>query len=171
MKRLGIGLVVLVIVALGVVFLTPFGKALRDLQSHGVIENLAAKSPERVVTGDTEARLRALRTALDLYHDSEDKYPEASGWTEAAELRLKADDLAKGQDAAQLVRPGAKAFGYALNARAAGKYRDDVGPKSTILLYESKRETADAVGDPAKDGLPGGKGITVEGKVVPIPAP
>lgn len=168
MKRVGIGLAVLLLAGLGVLFLTPFGKALRDLASRGVIQNLASKPPERVVSGDTVARLKALRTALDLYHDSEERYPEASGWSEAARLRLKADDLAKGQDRAALTRPGARAYGYALNARAAGKYRDDVGPESTILLYETARETKDAVGDPARDGLKGGRGITVSGEIVAL---
>ncbi len=168
MKKLGIGLLALGVIALGVLFLTPFGNALRDLFSSGVVQNMASKPPERKVTGDSEARLRALKTALDLYHDSEDKYPEAVGWTEAARLRLKADDLAKGEDKTQLTRPGASAYGYALNRAAAGKYRDDVGPK-TILLFESAADSEDAAGDPAKDGLKAGRGITLEGKIVPLP--
>lgn len=169
MKKLGIGLLALGVIALGVLFLTPFGNALRDLFSSGVVQNMASKPPERKVSGDSEARMRALKTALDLYHDSEEKYPEAVGWTEAARLRLKADDLAKGEDKAQLTRPGASAYGYALNRKAAGKYRDDIGPKSTILIFETPSETQDASGDPTQDGLKGGKGITIAGKIVPLP--
>lgn len=168
MKKVGIALLALVVVAIGVLFLTPFGNGLRDLFSSGIVQNMASKPPERKATGDTESRLKALRTALDLYHDSEEKYPEAVGWTEAARLRLKADDLAKGQDKAQLTRPGASAFGYALNASAAGKYRDDVGPKSTILIFETPKEEQDTSGDPTKDGLKGGRGITIDGQIVPL---
>ena len=168
MKRLGIGVLALALVALGVLFLTPFGNGVRDLFSTGIAQSLVERPPERKLTGDTVTRLKALKTALDLYHDSEEKYPEAVGWPEAARLRLKAHDLAPGEELKGLTRPGAKAYGYALNRAAAGKYRDDVGPKSTILLYETPAETKDATGDPKSDGLKDGRGVTLAGEIVPL---
>ncbi len=156
----------LLAVGAGGLFLTPFGKAVRDIAGTGVVQSALAKG-DRKAEDDTIARLKAIRTALDLYHDSEDRYPDAKNWTEEALKRLAADDLAKGEDAKRLTRPGAKAYGYALNAAVAGKYRGDIGPPTTILVYETPREEPNAAGDPAQDGLPGGKAVTVAGEIVP----
>ena len=157
----------LIAVLLGVLVATPFGKGLRDIAGTGVVQNALTKS-DRKAEGDTVARLRAIRTALDLYHQSEDRYPDAKSWSEEALKRLAADDLAKGEDAKRLTRPGARAYGYALNAAVAGRYRGDLKP-DTILVYETAREEPNAVGDPARDGLRGGRAITVAGEVRKLP--
>lgn len=164
-KALAIGGGLLAVI-LGVLVATPFGKALRDIAGTGVVGN-ALENTDRKAEADSVSRLRAIRTALDLYHRSEDRYPDAKNWTEEALKRLAADDLAKGEDARRLIRPGAKAYGYALNAAVAGKYRGDLKP-DTILVYATGREEPNAVGDPPEDGFPGGQAITVAGEIVPI---
>ena len=170
-RKVGIALGGVLLAGIGGLYLTPFGDALRDVAGTGVIGTLMNRRGTRRIEGDTVERLKAIRTALDLYHDSEERYPLALGWTDAAVQRLGADDLAKGEAEKRVVRPGAGAYGYALNRAAAGKYRDDIGPKTTILVYETGAETKDAAGDPVKDGLPGGKGVTIAGEILPLDQP
>lgn len=118
-----------------------------------------------------ESNLRAIHTALSLYHDSEERYPEANGWMDAIEGRLKTNDLKEGESEKKLRRPGVQeGFGYALNSEAAGKYKGDLGgdPETTVLAFESENLSRNASGapDPQK---PGFLGITVSGELVRTP--
>lgn len=140
----------------------PVGLAL-GLYRKGVFEQI----PEREYVATNEANLRALRTAMLLYHDAEDQFPVASGWMDAIKISLRTNDLKDGEELKKLSRPGAAAgeYGYAINGAIGGKYKGDVLP-STVLIFESVSQAYNAVGDPAKDGS--GKGITLDGKIVSV---
>ena len=164
MRKAGL---VLAVVALGLalVALSPFGQGVRDLWARGIPQSLVAKPPERRSDPDIAARLRRIRTALELYHDSEDHYPSAEGWNDAVRKRLKAADLAPGEAEKILDRPGGLTI--TLNDAAASKYRKDLAP-STVLVYESDRPGPNAHGSPSGKG-PKGRGITVDGTLVEVP--
>lgn len=128
--------------------------------------------PEKAEYAATrESNLRAIHTALSLYHDSEEKYPEANGWMDAIEGRLKTNDLKEGEADKKLRRPGSQdGFGYALNTQAAGKYKEDLegDPKTTVLAFETEDPSRNASGVPDSK-KPGFLGITVSGDLVRTP--
>lgn len=126
---------------------------------------------KRAYDGDTVDNLRAIHTALMLYHDSEGQFPAAPGWMAAIEPRLRTADLEPAEAAKKLRRPGAASgYGYALNRAAAARFKDDVpGRESAVLVYESRRADRDHAGDPREDGFPGGKAVTVAGAIVRLP--
>ncbi len=142
------------------------GPVAQDLYNKGFFE----KSEKRRYTGDSEANLRALHTAMMLYHDSEERFPEASGWMDAIAKRIKTADLEKGEEQKKLIRPDLRdvpgAHGYAMNDGASGKYKDDLPGPKTILLFESTQTGPNAHGDPTATALKGGVGITIAGTIV-----
>ena len=148
--------------------LTGPGRDIQNLWRNGAIQALLFAPPKRTYDASNEANLKALHTALLLYHDSEGQFPAANGWMDAIEPRITTSDLAPGESAKKLVRPDlagkAGQFGYALNANAAAKYKDDVGGPDAVLVYESKQTTRNASGDPATDR--DGMAITIEGKLL-----
>jgi len=115
------------------------------------------------------ANLKAIRNALMLYHDSEGQFPAANGWLDAIRPRMQTNKMTAEEAETKIIRPDLTgkpgAFGYAINSAAAGKYKDDAGPASTVLVYESTEERANASGEP--DLSDGRLGITIDGKLVP----
>jgi hypothetical protein len=109
--------------------------------------------------------LKAIRTALLLYHDNEEQFPLASGWMDAIKGQLHSNDLKKGEEMKKLLVPGGRAgeYGYALNKAVGGKYKGDLKP-SEVLVFQSKLGTWNASGDPKTDAS--GTGITLDGKLV-----
>lgn len=144
------------------------GKDLVNLWKNGTLQAVLMPGPKRQYTASNEANLRAMHTALMLYHDSEGQFPAADGWMDAIKNRLKAYDLASGEAEKKLIRPDlagkADAYGYAINTAAAGKYKDDVGGPKTPFIYESHQTTRNASGDPQKDR--DGWAIAVDGTIL-----
>ncbi len=167
-KRLGLGCLGLIAVGVGALAVTGFGKDLINLWRNGTLQAALFPPPKRTYTATNEENLRALHTALLLYHDSEGQFPTGNGWMDAIQPRLQTSDMASGEGLKKLVRPDlmgqAEKFGYALNAAAAGKYRDDVGDPKTPLIYESRQTTRNAAGDPKVDR--DGMAIAVDGTIL-----
>lgn len=137
-----------------------FGPDILAAQRAGFFE----KNVPKEYVGTSMDNLRALRTALLLYHTSEERFPDASGWMDAIEPLLNTADLKAGEAAKKLHRPGLAEteFGYGMNDACDGKYKDDVaGKDSAILVFESKSTSRNTHGDPAKDSLPGGQHVTI----------
>lgn len=141
------------------------GPPLLDFYRAGFFES----DPKREYQGTSIDNLKAMRTALLLYHDSEDHFPEAAGWMDAIETRLLTADLSPEEAAKKLRRPGLgeTEFGYALNAAVGGKFKDDLPKRgATVLVYESAAIGRNAHGDPAK-GLGGVElAITIDGTIL-----
>jgi len=130
------------------------------------------EGPEmRKYEGTSQDNLKAIRTALLLYHDNEDHFPEAAGWMDAIEGQLKTNDLTPEEARKKLRNPklsnaGSNDFGYAINDAVAGKYKGDVKDAKTVLVFESDDRKRNA------HGLPEGKkgqAITLDGTVVQLP--
>jgi len=171
-RKILTGVGVLAGVSLVVLFVTPFGKGLRDVWGSGAVQ--AAMAPHHDGTYDAKSsddNLKALSTALKLYHDSEGQYPDAAKWMDQIAPRLILNDLPKKEADKKLVRPDltgtADAYGYAMNDAAGGKYKDDL-KKGTILLFESSSTARNAHGNPsdAKEYKAGGRALTIEGTLV-----
>jgi len=125
------------------------------------------RAPEKKEYDATSTeRLKAIHTALMLYHDSEGQFPAANGWMDAIENRLATNDLKKGEAEKKLHRPDLPdgQYGYSINAEAAGKYKDDLKP-GAALVFESKATTRNASGNPKTDAS--GASIGIDGKVDP----
>ncbi len=167
LRRMGIGLLGVVVIAVAFLFLTGAGKDVRNLWSNGALPALIFKPADRAYDANTDGNLKAIRTGLMLYHESEGQFPLAAGWMDAIENRIRASDMPGDEAKKKLIRPDlAKSsgqFGYALNDKAGGKYKDDVGAK-TVLVYESKQVGRNAHGDPATDRS--GAAITVDGTIL-----
>lgn len=171
-KKLLIGLAALVALAVIGLFTTSFGKGLRDLWGSGAIQAAVEKVPRRTYDAkSSDDNLRALSTAIKLYHESEGAYPNSEKWMDEIAPRLILNDLPKKEAEKKLVRPDlvgqTDAFGYAMNDGASKKYKDDL-PKGTILLFESASTSRNAHGDPKNDGKPGGRALTIEGDLVTL---
>jgi hypothetical protein len=168
LKRVGIGCLGLVVVLAALVAFTGPGKDVQNLWRNGAIQALLFPPAKRTYTATNESNLKALHTALMLYHESEGQFPAANGWMDAIGPRIATSDMAAGESEKKLVRPDlagkANEFGYGLNAKAAGKYKDDVGDGKTLLIYESKQTARNAAGDPATDR--DGMAITIDGTIV-----
>ena len=148
---------------------TPQGKAIRS-----IIGTLTQKdiSGTEAYKGDINDRLKAMQTAADLYHSSEDSYPKAEKWMDDLLIRLQTQNLKKGEAERKLKRPDIEMnpdqYGFAMNSAVAGKYKGDIKDPLTILIFESNEITKNSVGDPKVDGKPGGEGITVSGEIVKL---
>lgn len=168
LKRLGVGCLTLVVVVAGGLVVTGYDRLLIGLWKNGTIQAYLFPDKKRTYSATNEANLKAIYTAMMLYHDSEEKFPEGNGWMDAIQNRLMVNDMTPDEAKKKLVRPDlagqAGQFGYAINAKAAGKYKDDAGPKSTVLVFESREKGRNAVGDPEKDR--DGMAITIDGKLL-----
>ena len=121
----------------------------------------------RQYQGTSQDNLKAIRTALNLYHDNEERFPEGNGWMDAIEKQLKTNDLTPEEAAKKLRNPGKPTeFGYALNEALAGKYKGDVAEGKTVLVFESTANKRNAVGNPK---MAKGQGITLDGNIVKLP--
>lgn len=167
-KRAGVGCLGILVVLAVLIGFTPPGHAVRDLWKNGAIQALIFPPNKEKYTAGHEENLKAMHTALMLYHESEGQFPAATGWMDAIEPRIATSDLAPGEAEKKLIRPDLAGkqneFGYALNAKAAGKYKDDVGDGKTILIFESKQTGRNSSGDPATDLS--GIAIDIDGAIV-----
>ncbi len=137
-----------------------FGPDLLAAQRAGFFERPVPKEYQ----GTSMDNLRALRTALMLYHTSEERFPEATGWMDAIEPLLNTADLKPGEAVKKLHRPDLAPgdYGYALNSACGGKFKDDIdGKDKAILVFESKDPKRNAHGDPGKDTVPGGQSVKI----------
>jgi hypothetical protein len=157
----------LTVIAFGGLSLSGPGQALFDLLRGGVLQGYLMKGGERRYETDRLGNLQAIHTALMLYHDSEGQFPLAEGWMDAIANRLQGGDLTPEEAAKKLVRPELAnrpgAHGYALNSAAAGKFKDDVGDPTTVLVFESKSVAKNAQGDPLVDNLESGYVVRING--------
>ncbi len=117
----------------------------------------------RKYEGTNSDNLKAIRTALLLYHENEDRFPEANGWMDAIEKQLKTNDLTLEEAAKKLRSPTTGHYGYAINDAAAGKYKGDLKDPKTILVYESADMKRNSHGNPGKAN---GQAIQMDGEVV-----
>lgn len=169
-KRIAAGCGLFLLIGGAIAWFSPAGDAVRDLLKTGILEKNEANAK---FEGDTVAHLKALHTAAEVFHQSEEKFPEAATWMDDLLPRLKTSDLAQGEAEKKLVRPDLQGktgeFGYAISTAAQGKYKGDIKDEKTILFFESTPRSKNASGDPAVDALKGGKAITVKGEIVSIP--
>lgn len=160
-----------VLVAGAAVFpFTPFGDATLDVLRTGILEQDQSKD----YSGTRIDNLRAMHTALMLYHDSEGQFPDAKFWMDAIEKNLQTADLKPGEGKKKLRNPELPEgqYGFGMNSAASGKYVDDVpGAAKAILVFDSKDTNRNAHGDPAElvpePPRPGGNlAITIEGTLL-----
>ncbi len=168
-KKIARGALVVLVIGCGIGWFTPEGKALRSLV--GVLTQKDVSGTE-AYKGDIRDRLKAMQTAADLYHSSEDSYPKAEKWMDDLLIRLQTQNLKKGEAEKKLKRPDLDTtpdqFGFAINTAVAGKYKGDIKDPKTILIFESKDTKKNAAGDPKADGKPSGEGITISGEIVKL---
>ncbi|CAN5408739.1 hypothetical protein BH11ARM2_BH11ARM2_33230 [soil metagenome] len=159
MKKRKIALGILGVLLLGLIIWV--GPVVRDLVGAGFLERVDKKD----YIADREGNLKAIYTALNLYHDSEGAYPPARIWMDAIEPRLKSNNLSEESAGRKLVRPGVPkgGFGYAISPLAAGRYKDDVKGER-ILVSESEDTSRNASGKPKSGSL----AVTSEGKIVTV---
>ncbi len=149
------------------------GPTLRDLYRGGFFNSVGT----RQYKGTLDENLKAIRTALMLYHDSEGQFPNSAGWMDAIRTRIRTDDLSGAEAEKKLMDPayGGKpnVYGFAMNDAASGKYKDDIKDKKAPLIFESQSTARNAHGDPKKDApnpphRGGDYGITVDGVIVKL---
>jgi hypothetical protein len=154
-RRIGCAVVravVLVLLAAVVYVGWRFGPVLLDFWNQGFFSS----TEQRTYEGTSTQNLKALYTALRLYHDSEGQFPLASGWMDAAKDRVKAADMTPEEAMKKFVNPALGAgregvYGYAMNDAVSGKYKDDIrDPGRTPLLFESTDTSWNAHGDPKR---------------------
>ena len=168
-KKIVRGVVIAGITVIVIGAFTPQGKAVRVL-----IATLTQKdvSGTEAYQGDVKDRLKAMRTAADLYQTSEDMYPKADNWMDDLLIRLQTQNLKKGEAEKKLKRPDMETtpdqYGFAINSAVAGKYKGDIKDPKTILIFESKETKKNMSGDPKADGKPGGEGITISGEIIKL---
>jgi len=153
------------VLALGLcIWLWPVVRALMKV-------GLPGEAEMRQYEASNANNLRAIHTALMLYHENEDRFPDGAGWMDAISGLIRANDMTEEEAAKKLRDPRLKGqgYGYALNEAAAGKYKADAGPPSTPLVFNSSDSKRNAHGDPAKlKPTQGGQAITIEGQIVPL---
>ncbi|AIE83380.1 hypothetical protein [Fimbriimonas ginsengisoli] len=166
-KRLGVGCLGLLLVVGALLAFTGPGHDIQNMWRNGAIGAILFPEKQRTYTATNEQNLRAIHTALMLYHDSEGQFPQASGWMDAIEPRIRTSDMDASEAKKKLIRPDLAGkpgeFGYEMNDAASGKYKDDAGAK-TPLIFESKPTSRNAHGDPVKDR--DGYAITVDGTLL-----
>jgi len=153
-----------------------FGPALIDFVNAGWIGGVK-EVEQREYHGSSLENLKAIHTALMLYHDSEGAFPPAATWMDVTKLRLKTRDLSEEESMKKLKNPllsNPKEWGYAINDAAAGKYKDDIAePDKTPLVFDSSDTGWNAHGDPEKlapkPPRPGGNlGVTISGQALTL---
>lgn len=174
MKKKPVLLIVAAIVGvLFIVFALPVIRLGVGLVNKGVFE----KKENRTYNGDAKDNLKALYTALMFVHESDGQFPEAGKWMDAVKTRIQTGDMTAEEAQKKLIdptlggRPGA--YGFAFNDACAGKYKDDIKDKKTILIFQSSDTKWDAHGDPAKLAPkpprgPSSLGITLAGEIVSL---
>jgi hypothetical protein len=151
-RKVGFGCLGLVVLFGLLLYVTPAGKAVRDLWGSGIAQEALSPTQMRQYNATTESNLKAIYTALKLYEDSEGQFPDATGWMDAIQNRIVANDMTGAEAQKKLVSPSLAAqagqFGYAMNAKASGKYHGDLDPKMP-LIFDSNDTARNAHGDPS----------------------
>ena len=160
-----------VFIAVAWVFGAPIVHLLIDAKRAGFFDKVKQHEYE----GTSMENMKALYQALQLYYESEDEMPMASGWMDASKMYVRTNDLKKGEEMKKFINPrippGKGVYGYAYNVTMSQVYLDEVAdPAQTPLVFESKDTEWNAFGEPAKlepePELPGGnKAVTAEGAV------
>lgn len=131
----------------------------------------------RKYQGSNVDNLKAIWTAMKLFHQSEEQFPNSEKWMDDIKLRLRTNDLSEADTLKKLVNPllqppSNNVFGYAMNDSASKKYKGDIKDPKTILVFNSSDTKWNAHGDPEKlkttDPTKGNKGITIDGTVVDL---
>lgn len=159
-----------------VIFLLPSIRLVMTAKDRGVFDETTMREYE----GSSMENLKGLHTALMIYHDSNEMFPEGNGWMDAVWPSLKTNDLSEEEATKKLKNPIVAAenplsFGYAFNDLFSGQYIDDVDadPAKTPLVFDSSDLSRNAFGLPAQlapePARPGGnKAVTAEGNVVDL---
>jgi hypothetical protein len=136
--RIGCGLVLFVFFGL-VIWVGP---VVRDLIKNGFLDRVDREE----YTADRVGNLKALRTALMLYHESEGIFPEANGWVEAIKPRIASNGMSEAEALRKFDNPVTTTKGqieYALNPAVAGKFEGDLSSKAIPLVSESSGSAND----------------------------
>jgi len=106
-------------------------------------------------------------TALDLFHRSEERFPEAETWMDDIANRLRTTNMSESDAAKKLRRPNlTEGYGYAINPEVAGRFRDDLQNPNAILIFESSLTGRNA-SEPVNPN-PDAWAVTVTGEIGPI---
>jgi len=176
-RGVGLGCFSLLIIAVCLLFFTELGHTVRDLWRHGIIQAEIGSDSDAKYNASEVNNLKALYTAMMLYHESEGQWPQGNGWMDAIKNRVATADLAGGEADKKFVSPSLAGqpgqYGYAMNDLASGKYKGDIKDKKTPLLFDSSDTSRNAHGDPAKllpkPPRPGGNvGIAVDGTILKL---
>lgn len=169
-KRTGCWIAVVVVVGMLGYAGVRFGPDTLTAYRQGFLEGTRM----REFSGGAIDNLRALHTALMLYHDSEGQFPAASGWMDAIEPRLRTADMKPEEAAKRLKDPRLSdpaAYGFALNTAVAGKFKDDVGDGKTVLVFATSKTGRNASGDPKADARREAPlAISIDGTVAGVPS-
>ncbi len=149
---------------------------LKDFWDRGILQDYLSPPKKREYHGTNVSNLKAMHTALMMYHDSEGRFPDASAWMDAIERQIRSYDMKDEEAAKKLVHPmflppKPGVHGYALNDACSGKYIDDIPDKAIPLVFDSKDTSKNAHGKP-EELLPsppregGNLGMSVEGKLL-----
>lgn len=156
-----------------------FGPALMDFYRAGLLDAVLSPRELRKYQGTSMENLKAMHTALSLYHESEGQFPHSAGWMDALKPYWRTDDMSEKEALKKFVNPLLQppregAYGYAMNDAASAKYKDDVGkPETTPLVFDSSDLSWNAHGKPEKL-LPnpprqgGNLGVSVDGNVLKL---
>lgn len=177
MKKKGCMITCGVLAAVAVALVIWAGPVFRDFYNSGILGSQLSGKKMREYQGNSMENLKALQTALMLYHDSEDQFPDSAGWMDAITDRIKAGDMTQEEADKKFVNPllgKVGEFGYAMNDACSKKYKDDIkDPSKTPLLFDSSDTGRNAHGSPSsllpKPARPGGNlGISVDGNVLKL---
>jgi len=156
------GLIAGMLVALIYMFVIPLWHL---IHGSGVLDEVVMRKYQ----GTNEDNLKALRTAMMKYHESEGKFPDSGRWMDLLKTRVRTNDMAESEAEKKFVFPAYAGkpgkYGYAMNITASGKYQGDLPPK-TPLIFNSTDTKWNASGDPKKLEPKGGEAITVDGTVL-----
>lgn len=155
-------------------------KPLMGARALGLFE----KTEMRNYEGGTMDNLRAIHTAMSLYHESEGYLPPGEIWMDAIFIYMKSADLSEEETEKKLRDPSlgddeADAYGFAMNGAVAGKFYLEDGsdpgdpegvadPGQTVLVFTSTEKQKNAYGDPGQIASENAVGVTVDGTVGPI---
>lgn len=129
-----------------------FGPAAYDLWKGGYLFN---EVEMREYQGTSKENLKALYTAMMLYHASEDAFPPADVWMDRIQPYLRTGDLSPEEALKKfrnpLIRPsGGAVYGYAMNDAFSSKHLDDVrDSKQQPLIFDSREAVWNAHGKPS----------------------
>ncbi len=176
-RRVGCGCLGILGLVVLILLVTPLGHTVLTLYRRGYLDAYVSPDEERKYQAGEVENLKALYTAMNLYHESEGQYPYANGWMDVIKSRTSTSDLAKGEAEKKFISPALAGkpgqFGYAMNDKASAKYKGDLKTLKEPLLFVSSDTSRNAHGDPKKltpnPPRPGGNvGIAVDGTIVKL---